>query len=249
VLHDEISLRGGEKLEDKIYKYLSYGGGINSIAMMILLHHQNAEFESVFVDHGGDYPETYEYVEMLQRHFPITILKTVDDEKLGISLTDYCHKYRIMPSRSPRWCTAKFKIKPMYRYFKRPCIVYIGFDYGERHRAKPSEDFDVYNENPLIERKIDRKGCEKIILDKGLPLPRKSGCFYCPYQKPSEFIHLRDDYPNLWCKTKRIEDEFLERRKEKGKKPFYLRDAPLDSLVKEKQTDFFGWRKPCQCGQ
>jgi len=43
-------------------KYLSHGMGVNSTALMLLLEDEGIEFESVFIDHGGDYPETYEYV-------------------------------------------------------------------------------------------------------------------------------------------------------------------------------------------
>jgi len=39
-------------------KYLSHGVGVNSTALMLLLEDEGVEFESVFVDHGGDYPET-----------------------------------------------------------------------------------------------------------------------------------------------------------------------------------------------
>ncbi|HEX9972317.1 MAG TPA: phosphoadenosine phosphosulfate reductase family protein [bacterium] len=62
-------------------KYLSFGGGVNSVAMMLMLLDQKDEFEAIFVDHGTDWPETYEYFEMLQgwmkdhRHSQITVLK------------------------------------------------------------------------------------------------------------------------------------------------------------------------------
>ena len=45
--------------------YLSFGGGVNSVALMLWLIEHDIEFEAVFADHGGDYPETYEYVDML----------------------------------------------------------------------------------------------------------------------------------------------------------------------------------------
>jgi len=37
--------------------YLSHGMGVNSTALMLLLADEGIEFESVFVYHGGDYPE------------------------------------------------------------------------------------------------------------------------------------------------------------------------------------------------
>lgn len=47
-------------------KYLSFGGGVNSVAMMLMLLDQKDDFEAIFVDHGTDWPETYEYFEMFQ---------------------------------------------------------------------------------------------------------------------------------------------------------------------------------------
>jgi len=41
--------------------YLSFGGGVNSVAMLLmLLDTKEYEFEAVFVDTGCEYPETYE---------------------------------------------------------------------------------------------------------------------------------------------------------------------------------------------
>lgn len=226
--------------------YLSYGGGINSTAMMIMLHNQNIKFEAVFADHGGDYPETYKYVDMLiDKGYPITVLKT---REIDLDLYDYSLHYKVFPSRQLRWCTDRFKIKPMYKYFKKPCKVYIGFDANEWKRAKPSANDEIENEFPLIDEGIDRKGCEQIIRDAGLPIPIKSGCYFCPFQRISGFKHLRDNYPNLWCKTKKMEQLSNERRIEKKKELIYIKDKPLDVVVNEGQDDLFGWRKPCQCG-
>lgn len=227
-------------------RYLSFGGGINSTALLILLKGKKIEFETVFVDHGGDYPETYEYVEMLKnKGYAITIVK---GERNGLNLYDYSLNTAITPSRQLRWCTADFKIKPLYKYFERPCIVYIGIDASESHRAKPSRDENIQNEFPLIDEGIDRAGCEKIIFDVGLPLPRKSGCYFCPFASVKELRKLRTERPELWCKTKKLEDTAINRRLAQGKEPFYLKDRPLDEIVNEGQDDLFGWRKPCQCG-
>lgn len=226
--------------------YLSYGGGVNSTALMILLKSQQINFECVFVDHEGDYPETYEYVDMLiEKGYPITRIKARIDD---CNLYDYSLKYKILPSRQMRWCTDKFKITPLYKYIEKPCIMYIGIDAGEINRAKPSRDDEIQNEFPLIDEGIDREGCKQIILNAGLPLPRKSGCYFCPFASNKEFKQIRDHRMDLWCRVKKLEDEAVKRRILQGKQPFYYKDKPLDIIVNEGQDDFFGWRKPCQCG-
>jgi 3'-phosphoadenosine 5'-phosphosulfate sulfotransferase (PAPS reductase)/FAD synthetase len=46
--------------------YLSFGGGVNSTALLIYLKERGEDFETIFVNHGGDWPETYEYVNYLR---------------------------------------------------------------------------------------------------------------------------------------------------------------------------------------
>ncbi len=126
--------------------------------------------------------------------------------------------------------------------------MYIGFDAGEPTRPKPSRELDIFNEFPLMEEGLDRKRCEKYIKKAGFPIPRKSGCYFCPFAKKKDFEDLRDNEPGLWCKTKKLEDDAIARRKEQGKTPIYLRDKPLNAVVQEGQSDLWGLRKPCQCG-
>ena len=82
--------------------YLSFGGGVNSVAMMLHLLSQGGKFESVFVDHGTDWPETYQYLELLQtwlvknKYQPITVLKP-DVEGFNC-LYDFCFHKKIIPS-------------------------------------------------------------------------------------------------------------------------------------------------------
>ena len=61
--------------------YLSFGGGVNSVALYLYLRDMGTEFEAVFVDHGGDYPGTYDYVKMFSEKYPLTILKAVVHRK------------------------------------------------------------------------------------------------------------------------------------------------------------------------
>jgi 3'-phosphoadenosine 5'-phosphosulfate sulfotransferase (PAPS reductase)/FAD synthetase len=56
--------------------YLSFGAGVNSTALMLYLLDRGVDFEAVFVNHGTDYPETYEYVQYLKDNgYRITVIK------------------------------------------------------------------------------------------------------------------------------------------------------------------------------
>ncbi len=78
-------------------------------------------------------------------------------------------------------------------------------DAGEAQRVERIvEPERVRNEYPLIERGIDRKGCERIIREHGLPVPMRSGCFICPFQRLSQWRHLRTVHPELYCKARQL---------------------------------------------
>lgn len=176
-------------------EYLSHGMGVNSTALMLLLLDEGRDFESVFVDHQGDYPETYEYLEYLQdKGYEITALKpSVSWKGKWSNIYDYFHFHKSIPLMRWRVCTWKFKINTFNKHIETPCKVYLGFDSEEKSRVwkrRGRVKNKVTEEYPLIERGISRKGCKRIIKEHGLNVPRKSGCFFCPFQKLSEWKKL-----------------------------------------------------------
>lgn len=232
--------------------YLSFGGGVNSVALYLLMRDMGVDFEAAFVDHGGDWPETYEYVKMFADKYPLTILRP-DVEGVD-SLYDYCIIKGMMPSRIKRWCTDKFKVRVMIEYYHRPCFVHLGIDAGEPHRARMSGVAGQENRYILIEEGINRDGCEQIIKDHGLPVPKKSGCWFCPFQRVGQWRKMRKEHPELWCKALGIERTVNEGRARRGKAPIYLygKDKPLTVLINDKQAALPGMESmeypPCQCG-
>jgi len=237
-------------------KYLSFGGGVNSVAMMLMLLDQKDDFEAIFVDHGTDWPETYEYTKMFQGwlknhgHKQITILKP---EVQGFeNLYEYYWEKQWVPSFMARICTDKFKIRPIHKYVEKPCFMLLGIDFGEIKRAKLSVKKGIENRYPLIEYEIDRDGCKKIIKGHGLPVPMKSGCYICPFQRLGQWIELRKTHPELFCKAEQLENRNMDFRKSIGKKAFTLNNSgkKLKTVIDENQMHLFEQDNypPCQCG-
>ena len=224
--------------------YLSFGGGVNSVALHLLLLDQGVDFEAVFVHHGTDWPETYDYVAGFQwwlksnGYRPITILRP--NGKFP-SLIEECEAYRIVPAMRQRWCTVSYKIKVIEGYCESPCFRFIGIDYGEKHRAKISLSKGHEHRWPLIEYEIDREGCKDIISKHGLPLPIKSGCYICPMQRKSQWKELRIKHPCLFARAVALEKANMEYSMEKGKKPFTLSSSKktLPEIVNENQQSLF----------
>jgi hypothetical protein len=235
--------------------YLSFGGGVNSVALHLLLVDQGVGFESVFVHHGTDWPETYHYVAGLQwwlkanGHRPITILRP--NYSGYANLYDYCWHLKTVPVRYPRWCTSNFKVSVLQRYHQAPAFCMIGIDSGESHRAKISADKGIEKRYPLIEQGIDRTGCIKIIKDHDLPVPIKSGCYICPFQRRSQWVQLRRSHPSLFCKAQQLEERNRNYRISLGKKPWVLSGkSRLHNIVNENQSQIFAQDEypPCECG-
>lgn len=250
-----IPYRGGG-----VKTYLSFGGGVKSVAMHLLLLDVGWEFEAVFVDHGCDWPETYEYLELFQGwlkeqgHEPITVIGPEyyrkRDDKTWNNLYDYAYNIRIIPMRSYRWCTRDFKVNPLIRYHQKPCQVCLGFAIDEAHRASLACRDGETLRYPLIEHEMTRQDCIDYIKSHGLPVPDKSGCWFCPFQRLSEFRKLRQVHPDLYCKAKTLEDRSVKRREKEGKEPYYLKDKPLDIIVSEDQGELFEeYKPPCYCAR
>ena len=262
-------------------KYLSFGGGVNSVAMMLMLLDQKEDFEAIFVDHGTDWPETYEYFEMFQEwliengHKPITVLKP--NVQGYENLYKYYWDNKWVPSFMARICTDKFKIRPIHKYVEKPCFMLLGIDYGEIKRAKISTNKGTENRYPLIEVEINREGCKQIIADHGLPIPMKSGCYICPYQKKTQWVELRKKHPGLFCKATSMEKRNMDERIRintelklialkyahvipaimvlslfEGRKVFTLSASKktISAMVEETQQNLFEQDDypPCQCG-
>ena len=209
-------------------KYLSHGMGVNSTALMLLLEDEGTEFESVFVDHGGDYPETYEFLRYLRNHgFKITEIQPNVEGKYS-SLYDFCFDKEIIPFRRFRWCSEKFKVIPFLNYIETPCICYLGFDIDEKKRAirrkpKHKKEKDIIYKYPLIDAKMSRKDCINLIKACDLKIPYKSGCFFCPFMKRSEIRTMYLNHRDLYEKAKSLE---LNCRKRNGDR--FLRDRPFE---------------------
>lgn len=238
--------------------YLSFGGGVNSVALYLLMEQLDVEFEAVFVDHGGDLPETYAYVDyFIATGRPITVLRPncyrKNQNRTYNDLYEYCWAMEMVPSMMARWCTKDFKVVPVNKYIEKPCWMHLGIDAGEAKRARMNTEKGVESRWLLIEHDIDRDGCKKLITDAGLTVPLKSGCWFCPYQRKAQWKLLRRTHPKLFCKAQKLETRNMVARMRKGKAPFSLRNngQTLDKVINDRQGVLPGMEAleypPCQC--
>lgn len=212
---------------------VGYGGGVNSLAVLLALHENNLVPDLVsFADTRGEKPETYAHLEQVVKPW----LKKVGFPELTIvvknsmyeSLEDNCLRKNMLPSRAYGYssCADKWKIQPQEKFLNhwepakaawvagiKP-IKILGYDAGKRDvkRAAKSkiEDEKLRYWYPLVEWGIDRERCVDLIEAHGLTVPPKSACFFCPSSTKSEVIQLSKEHPELFKRAVQMEQNAKE---------------------------------------
>ena len=191
---------------------LSFGAGVQTTALLILICEGRWPKPDaiVFADTGGEHDETYRYLSEVSgpyaREHGIEILALGSDWRTGhyaADLESYCMAHRMLPGTWVRWCTDRYKVKPILRYLRRvlgatpkePVEGWIGISTDEARRATPSSVSFQIKRYPLIEMGLSRADCESIIRAAALPVPPKSGCWFCPFQKQARWHQLKREEP------------------------------------------------------
>ena len=192
---------------------ISFGGGVNSVAMTIMLVGRGWRGPIVFADTGGEWPETYCYLEYFERKWlrprglEITRLEPGScwhQSERDCSLEEYCKRWNILPLLATRWCSVRWKREPLNAWADAHeyRVRLLGFSGEEHGRIK-----DALGERyPLYEEAISRRECQRIIQRVGLDVPTKSGCFFCPGQALADWRRLYHDHPDLYERAAQLED-------------------------------------------
>jgi hypothetical protein len=195
---------------------VSFGGGVNSTAMLIGFSHRGIRPDLIlFANTGGELPETYAHIEQLDawltaRQLPaITwVQKTYAGQPTTLEAD--CLRNKTLPSIAFGFksCSVKYKREPQDKFCNhwppaqgtwergQKCIKAIGYDTGEQRRAVVMDDDKYIYWYPLIEWGWWREECVAICCSEGFS-PPKSACFFCPNSKKVEVLSLKHWYPDL----------------------------------------------------
>jgi hypothetical protein len=194
---------------------VSWGGGVNSTAMLVGLR-ERGEFPNsiLFADPGSENPDTYAYLNTTNRWlasvgFPNIV--TVQNDGQYRTLENECLSKHTLPSIAFGFksCSDKYKRRPQTKWLKErygdlsALTLCIGFDADEPHRAENgAAASDAYARRfPLIEWGWGREECIRAIRRAGLPVPPKSACFFCPSSSKHEVRRLAREYPDLMARA------------------------------------------------
>jgi len=209
---------------------LSYGGGVNSSALFFYIIENKMPIDLViFADTGEELDETYDCVNRMKqecekRNIEFVVVKS----KYG-NLYDYYFEKKMVAGMLHRDCSSKFKLSPINNYLRtrfgkqEKFNMYIGIAFEEKQRMKISREQYKVNIYPFCDEKIDRKGCEEILLKNNFKAI-KSGCKGCIFLKKRDWIEMAKNnpkemerwialdknnkrYPRLsWCPSFKLED-------------------------------------------
>jgi hypothetical protein len=209
---------------------VSYGLGVDSTAMLVGLAARGIRPDLIlFADTGGEKPETYAYLPVINAWlaevgFPtVTVVKYEPVRAPYRTLEGKCEANETLPSLAfgGKSCSIVFKAEVMNKHCKahweaakaawargeKP-IKAIGYDSGpaDSKRCKTTEDAHYRYWYPLREWGWDRERCKAEIMAAGLPVPMKSACFFCPASKKPELDWLATKHPELFARAVAMEE-------------------------------------------
>ncbi len=207
------------------------GVGVNTTAMLVGLWRLGVRPDLILhADTGGEWPETDAYIPERRRWlasvgFPDLVVvrrAPLVNGKMGsyATLEENCLTNKTLPSMAFgfRRCSYKWKREPQDKFCRtwEPARVawaagvkvrkLIGYDCGpaDARRSKIDDDDYYTYEYPLREWGWDRERCIAEIERAGLPVPRKSACWFCPATKPHELAELHPDLADRIIEIERV---------------------------------------------
>ena len=195
--------------------------------------------EYVFCDTQKELPETYQFLARLEAELGSKIIRL--NAKAGF---DHWHKLfgGYLPSPQNRWCTKYLKLKPFETHVGDDNVVsYVGLRADENRVGYISKKPNIKTRYPLKEAGIDYNGVISILQDSGLGLPTfmkwgrtNSGCTFCFFQTPFEWVKLFETYPDYFEAA--MQYETLDENNP-NKQFTWIEGTPLTALLDPKRRE------------
>ena len=206
-------------MAQKTRHLLGLSGGKDSSALAVYMRDKEPEMEYFFTDTGKELPETYEFLNRLEAFLgkPIVRLNMDTDASKNRDFDHWLTLYGgLLPSSQVRWCTANLKIKPFEKYVDEDkAYNYIAIRADEdREGYKPLKTPSLRNiepKYPFKEDGITKEDVYRILEESGLGMPdyynwrTRSGCYFCFFQRKSEWVGLLEEHPDLFELAKSYE--------------------------------------------
>jgi len=238
---------------------LSFGGGVQTTAMAIMLANGEIQADAVvFADTGCEKPETYWYMEnytkpMLDDEGIVFVMLKNEKPNYDGGLYEHCWRIRDVPAVMQRWCSDHYKYRVIKKAYPEAQQM-IGFSFDEQFRAinqmRKRRECKIF---PLVDMQITGVDCHRIIQNYGWPIPIKSSCYICPFQRPWQWNWLKSKHHDLFDKAVELEARMYDRMSVKypdlRERYGLFGGKPLWKYAKGEQLSFDLVENSCWTGQ
>ena len=189
---------------------LGLSGGKDSTALALFMRDMVPEMEYVFCDTGSELDETIDYLNQVEAYLGKKIVRLNPRASFDHWLEVFGG---YLPAPNMRWCTKMLKLKPFEEYVgEGEVISYVGIRADEDRVGYISTKENIKAVFPFKDYGIDYAGVMKILTESGIGLPpylnwgrTHSGCYFCFFQKPIEWVRLLEAHPAQFEKAQAYE--------------------------------------------
>lgn len=112
------------------------------------------------------------------------------------------------------FCSSEWKGQAMQRWLRskgvKTCTQWLGFSLDESRRASGKAHRPwCQPAYPLLDLRLTRGDCVRLIQKAGLPLPSKSRCWMCPHQNAAEWAEIKAN-PAEWAAAVALDEKIRE---------------------------------------
>jgi hypothetical protein len=221
---------------------LSYGGGKQTVAMIVLILKGILPRPDriVFADTGYEKSSTFDYLnEVVQPALKDVGMKveTAGHELASVDIYagngDMLLPAYTRTGKLPTFCSDKWKGRVVKKFLNKnakPASSYdmwIGFssDEASRVRRATGDSGKWVRTFPLYEMGLSSADCIAIIKDYGWPEPFVSACWMCPNMTDPQWISMKTSHPDDFKKAVALEDELSQWNMEDYGEPIWFHSS------------------------
>lgn len=155
-----------------------------------------------------------------------------------------------------RQCTREYKIAPIEKRVrellgykprqrvKKRALNLVGISVDELYRVKPSRTLWITREHPLVDARLTRESCIRIVVEAGLPMPKKSACVFCPYTDNRRWQEMKRDDPVSFAAACAADEAMRDQSSSGMRSASFvhrslvpLRDVDFDALIGDRYDE------------
>ena len=142
-----------------------------------------------------------------------------------------------------RQCTTEWKIRPIRRHIRErlgrrklkagAVACWQGISLDEADRMRSSDVRYITNVYPLVDARMTRQDCVEYLIRKGLDVPPKSSCVFCPFHKIQSWKEMKAGIPEDWERAVAADQAIRSMRERSGFSMFvHPHRRPLEEAVR-----------------